>query len=250
MTNLPAKGNSDSMDNVAVTREEFRQDIGEFLEYIAQALGNVSGTYTTETINPTAVVLQGSPTIDANPAAADNTLRIPSTSWVQSYISTGGGAPGDAQINFNAGNGLSETGTNATANQSVNTTKTLSVLAADTTISVAAGGVSVNQTTLDGIYVKRSGSALTGSLTTPERTITGAAFNLATGPYWTCGAITIPNPTNAVAGMSGLIRVTAAPSGWGANFSTPPTPTVFPSIIPFYVESASSIRLGRAVGVA
>lgn len=250
MTNLPAKGNSDSMDNVAVTREQFRQDIGEFLEFIAQALGNVSGTYTTETIDPTSVILQGTPTLDANPAAADDSLRIPSTSWVQDYVSTGGGAPGDGQINFNAGNGLTEAGDNATANQTGNTTKTFTVQAADGTITVAGGGISVNQTTLDGIYAQVSGGALSGSFTVPERTITGVAFDLATGPYWTCGAITIPNPTNAVSGMSGLIRVTAAPSGWGANFSTAPTPTVFPSIIPFYVESATSIRLGQAVGVA
>lgn len=251
MTNLPAKGNSDSMDNVAVTREEFRQDIGEFLEYIAQALGNVSGSYTTETIDPTNIVFQGTPNLAtaAVPVGTDDSTRIPSTSWVRDLIE-GGTLVGDGQINFNAGNGLTSSGDNATANQTGNTTKTFTVQAADTTVSVAAGGISVNQTTLNGLYVLRSGSALTGSLTTPERTITGAVFDLSTGPFWTCGNITVPNPTNAVAGMSGLIRVTAAPSGWGANFSTAPTPTVFPSIIPFYVESATSIRLGQAVGVA
>lgn len=251
MTNLPAKGNSDSMDNVAVTREEFRQDIGEFLEYIAQALGNVSGTYTTETIDPTDVVLQGTPNLDtgAVPGATDDSTRIPSTSWVRDLIE-GGTLVGDGQINFDAGNGLAETGDNATANQTGNTTKTFSVQAADTSITVAAGGISVNQTNLDGVYVRLDGAELTGSLTTPERTISAVAFDLSTGPFWTCGAITVPNPTNAVSGMSGLIRVTAAPAGWGGNFSTAPTPTVFPSIIPFYVESATSIRLGQAVGVA
>ena len=251
MTNLPAKGNSDSMDNVAVTREEFRQDIGEFLEYIAQALGNVSGTYSTETIDPTDVILQGTPTLDAGaiPGVADDSGRIPSTSWVRDLI-TGGTVVGDGQINFNAGNGLAETGDNATANQTGSTTKSFSVQAADTSITVAAGGISVNQTNLDGVYARLDGSALSGSLTTPERTITAGSFDLSTGPFWTCGNITVPNPTNAVAGMSGLIRVTAAPAAWGGNFSTAPTPTVFPSIIPFYVESATSIRLGQAVGVA
>ena len=86
-------------------------------------------------------------------------------------------------------------------------------------------------------------------MTQTERTIT-TAFDLATGNFWTCGAIAIPNPTNAVAGMSGLIRLTAAPTGWGGNFSTAPTPKVFPSIVPFYVESPTKIRLGAAVGVA
>ena len=100
------------------------------------------------------------------------------------------------------------------------------------------------------ISLKANGSAkFAGGVTQPERTITAGAFNLATGNFWTCGAIAIPNPTNAVAGMSGLIRLTAAPSGWGGHFSTAPTPTVFPSIVPFYIESATSVRLGRAVGV-
>ena len=107
-----------------------------------------------------------------------------------------------------------------------------------------------NAVNLDDRYVFKAGDVVTGSLTTPERTITAVAFDLATGPYWTCGAISIPNPTNAVAGMTGTIRVTAAPTGWGANFSTPPAPTVFPSIVPFFVESTSQIRLGTAVSVA
>ena len=84
----------------------------------------------------------------------------------------------------------------------------------------------------------------------PEETITAGAFDLAAGNFWTCGAIVIPNPTNAVAGMSGLIRLTAAPEGWGDHFSTAPAPTVFPSIVPFYVESDTHIRLGAAVGVS
>jgi len=107
-----------------------------------------------------------------------------------------------------------------------------------------------NAVNLDDRYVFKAGDVVTGSLTTPERTITAVAFDLATGPYWTCGAISIPNPTNAVAGMTGTIRLTAAPTGWGSNFSTPPAPTVFPSIVPFFVESTSQIRLGTAVSVA
>lgn len=250
MTSLPQKGNSDSMDNVAVTREQFRQDIGEFLEYVAQALGNVSGTYTTQSIDPTAVVLQGTPTIDANPAAADDSLRIPSTSWVQDFVTTGGGASGDGQINFNAGNGLTETGNNATANQTGNTTKTFSVQASDGSITIGAGGIKVNTGTLSSTFLPLAGGNLTGRVSQTERTITGGAFNLSTGNFWTCGAITIPNPTNAVAGMSGLIRLTAAPLGWGTNFSTAPTVTTTPAIVPFYVDGASSIRLGQAVVVA
>ena len=104
MTDLPFKGNADSMDNVAVTREQFRQDIGEFLEYTAQALGGVPGSYTTAAVDPTAVVLQGTPTLEsaADPAANDSSLRIPSTQWVKRHSggasSTPPGSPTDGQI--------------------------------------------------------------------------------------------------------------------------------------------------------
>ena len=39
MTDLPTRGSSDSLDNRAVTREEFRVGIGQLLQYLAQALG-------------------------------------------------------------------------------------------------------------------------------------------------------------------------------------------------------------------
>jgi len=96
-----------------------------------------------------------------------------------------------------------------------------------------------------------SGTALlqvAGAISTVERTITTGAFDMGTGNYWTCGAIAIPNPTNAVAGMSGLIRVSAAPTSFGSNFDFPggayTAPTSFPAIVPYYVVSSSQILLG------
>ena len=92
------------MDNVAVTREQFRQDIGEFLEYAAQALGGVPGSYTTAGVDPTAVILQGTPTLasGADPASNDNSLRIPSTQWVKrnagSASATAPAGPIDGQL--------------------------------------------------------------------------------------------------------------------------------------------------------
>ena len=83
---------------------------------------------------------------------------------------------------------------------------------------------------------------------TTERTITAGAFDLSTGNLWTCGAITAPNPTNAVAGQTGAIRITAGPVVWSSNFKfpggTPPTIATFPAIIPFYVQDASTILMG------
>jgi hypothetical protein len=92
MTNLPNSEQAGNLDNLAVTRSEFRAEIGVLLEYIAQALGDVSGTYTTETVDPLRPVLQGEPKIEvgAVPAAADDSTRIPTTSWVKkngTYVS-------------------------------------------------------------------------------------------------------------------------------------------------------------------
>jgi hypothetical protein len=88
-----------------------------------------------------------------------------------------------------------------------------------------------------------------------ERTITSGAFDLATGNLWTVGAITVPNPTNAVAGQTGAIRITAGPVVWSSNFKFPggtaPTIATFPAIIPYYVQDSSTILMGNVVeGIA
>ena len=85
MTDLPTSGESGDLDNLSVTRAEFREEIGVLLEYLAQALGDVGGDYSTEAVVPTAVILQGTPTIEAGarPDNADSSTRIPSTEWVK-----------------------------------------------------------------------------------------------------------------------------------------------------------------------
>ena len=276
MTDLPFKGNADSMDNVAVTREQFRQDIGEFLEYAAQALGGVTGSYATASVDPLAVVLQGAPTLlaAAEPAANDSSLRIPSTQWVKrnggNAGSTAPTTPVDGQIwvdistdpptfkiwDDTASAWIVVGATPADASETVKGIVELATSAeteagTDNTRAVHPAGL---KAALD-LKLSLAGGTLTGPLvtrqvTSVETAITTGAFNLALGNFWHVGAIAVPNPTNAVAGMSGLIRLTAAPTGWGTHFSTAPAPTVFPSIVPFYVESATSIRLGPAVGVA
>ena len=93
-----------------------------------------------------------------------------------------------------------------------------------------------------------TGGTLTGALVNTERTIGTNSFDLSQGNMWTCGAITVPNPTNANNGQSGLIRITSGPVIWGANFKFPggsaPTISTFPSIIPYYVQSSSVILMG------
>lgn len=91
----------------------------------------------------------------------------------------------------------------------------------------------------------------TATVQTTERTITAGAFDLATGNHWTCGAITVPAPSNAISGTSGLIRITAGPVVWNTVFKFPggvaPTIASFPAIIPFYVHDSSNILMGSIV---
>ena len=91
----------------------------------------------------------------------------------------------------------------------------------------------------------------TATVQTTERTITAGAFDLSTGNHWKCGAITVPAPTNAVAGTSGLIRITAGPVAWNTVFKFPggtaPTISGFPAIVPFYVKDGTKILMGNPV---
>nr|BDD43767.1 hypothetical protein 3 [bacterium] len=81
--------------------------------------------------------------------------------------------PGNGAINFNAGNGLTSTGSNATANQSTASTKTFSVEAADNTISVGSSGISVNTSALP----SAPGTNLGTSTSTTKVTITSSTGN-------------------------------------------------------------------------
>lgn len=98
MTNLPSKGQSTSIDNVAVTREQFRTAMGALLEYLAGALGGVSGTYTTTTVDPANVRLRGAPQLasDAIPSSSDDSNRLASTAWVRDLVETSSTATPDA----------------------------------------------------------------------------------------------------------------------------------------------------------
>jgi len=88
MTNLPIRGEPDSLDNVAVTREEFRVGIGQLLEYMAGALGGISSTYNNQAVDPEAVILQGAPTLSmgAVPTLSDDSRRLAPTQWVRDYL--------------------------------------------------------------------------------------------------------------------------------------------------------------------
>lgn len=105
-------------------------------------------------------------------------------------------------------------------------------------------------TSTGGIAIESNGSAkFDGRAYGLERTITASSFDLTEGNFWTCGAIAIPNPTNGVAGQSGLIIVTAAPTSFGSNWDFPggayTAPTTFPAVAPFYIKSSTVFYLGN-----
>lgn len=91
-----------------------------------------------------------------------------------------------------------------------------------------------------------NGGVITESITTPERSIYNG-FDLSTGPYWVCTDGVIPNPTNAIAGMTGTIRFEADGVSFASNFKFTggaiPVITA-PAIVAFYVQDSTTILLG------
>ena len=152
-----------------------------------------------------------------------------STSHKITYSDFKADVSGDGQINVSGSNGITASGQNATANQSGNTTRTLSV----------------DEAWFDARYMSISG----GVRQTPQTIPNNGAWDLDDGNYWHFGGGTIANPTNATAGMSGLIYVTASITGWGTNFTNTHDAGSFPAVIPFYINADNTIRLGNPVEV-
>lgn len=94
-----------------------------------------------------------------------------------------------------------------------------------------------------------NGGVITESITTPERSIS-SGFDLSTGPYWYCSDGVVPNPTNAIAGMTGTIRFDVDAISFDSSFKfvdgQVPTLTA-PAIIAFYVQDSTTILLGGAL---
>ena len=179
--------------------------------------------------------------VDATPTDGQHLAWDDTNSkWVAEDPPAVGG--GGTVTSVGAGDGLATDGANP-----ITGAGTLKAVAANATITVTAGGIAVTP----GQYFPAAGGELDGVITTPEKTITSLAFDLSEGPFWTCGSIDVPNPTNAVAGMSGLIRFTGPPTSWGFNFKfvggTGVAPSGLPAVSPFYVKAADEIYVGPAV---
>lgn len=179
--------------------------------------------------------------VNADAPTADQVLQWNGTAWVPADVQSGGTG---SVTSVGAGNGLQVADGGANP---ITSSGTLEVIAANATITVTAGGIAVTPDQ----YFPAAGGELDGVITTPEKTITSLAFDLSEGPFWTCGSIDVPNPTNAVAGMSGLIRFSGPPTSWGFNFKfvggTSVAPSGLPAVSPFYVKAADEIYVGPAV---
>lgn len=180
-------------------------------------------------------------------------------------------AANDGQINVNAGNGLTATGDNATANQAGNTTRTLTVQAADNTITVAAGGISVNtgnlptpatptlQQVTDAGATSTTATEFSGSLETsqvftdPVAIADDTDWDISGSNIFTFagGTLRFPN-AGVVVGQTGLLWITGNITAWGTNAQweypggTLPTAadTGINAVIPFFVRATNAIVLG------
>lgn len=99
--------------------------------------------------------------------------------------------------------------------------------------------------------VETLGIAATGQVSGTVQSITTNVWDLSLGNFWTAAAVAIPQPTNGVAGQSGMLTLTAVPTSW-PNASgtlkytggTAPVITQVPAVIPFFVQAPNSVLLG------
>lgn len=191
MANLPSKGQTASMDSTAVTREQFRTAIGGLLEYLAGALGNVSGTYSTETVDPTNVRLRGAPQLanDAVPGSSDNSNRIPSTAWVRTYVGSNAGSAADASESVK---GVIQIATQSDVNTGTDTLKAIPPAYAAVTFMPKAGGAFSGAVTSSSTF-----SDAKGNLRSIPQNAQTAAYTLVAADAGkhvsiTTGGVTVP----------------------------------------------------------
>ena len=108
---------------------------------------------------------------------------------------------GNGTINVNAGNGLSVAGDNATANQTGDTTRTLTAVAADNSLSVTSSGISVNDGNLTPSWSNIQGkpSNITGAALTSGSYLTGGPYDGSAAKTFNVEATTTATASKVVA---------------------------------------------------
>ena len=108
------------------------------------------------------------------------------------------------------------------------------------------------------IELKSDGSArFAGGVSSDVGTVpNGTGYELHTHNFWEVGAVTVANPITGDLknGQSGLFILRDAPLAWGTFYKfkggTPPAPTSYPAVCPFYVNSTGGeTYVGPAIEV-
>ena len=112
---------------------------------------------------------------------------------------------GNGNIVINAGDGLSATGDNATANQTGDTERTLSAKAGDSTILVDGDGIKVVNSTItpDWNNITNKPGYVGGASLTPSSYIVGSAYNGSTAQTWSVNGSSSPSNGKLAAWDSG-----------------------------------------------
>ena len=106
-------------------------------------------------------------------------------------------------------------------------------------------------------YLPLAGGHMTGGVSSDVGTVpNGTGYELHTHNFWEVGAVTVANPitTDLKDGQSGLFILRDAPLAWGTFYKfkggTPPAPTSYPAVCPFYVNSTGGeTYVGPAIEV-
>ena len=172
--------------------------------------------------------------------AADSTITIDSSGIKVNTSSL----PSDGVTSITPGegirNGSTVGGPNSTA---ITSTGSLSV---DNTVVRTSG----NQT-IAGVKEFTSQMIVTGIKSAVPNIPNGGAWDLVEGNLWQTSAVIIDNPTNAQAGITGLIYFNATPTTWGSNFKFPgdTVPDIPPhAIVPYYIRAENEICIGFPTG--
>ena len=206
--------------------------------------GTVTSIATSGAITGGTITTTG--TITAREASVSQTGVVQLNNATDSTSTTQAATANAVRVAMNQANTAT---TNAATAQTTANTANTNAGNAQTTANTANTTANTANTTANAALA-RAGGTMTGGVYQTVRTIgNNSTWNMTTGNLWTFGGGTLANPSNATAGMTGVIWITGAVTGYGSNFSTNPT-VAGNQVVPYYVTANNVIRLGLAVAGA
>ena len=206
--------------------------------------GTVTSIATSGAITGGTITTTG--TITAREASVSQTGVVQLNNATDSTSTTQAATANAVRVAMNQANTAT---TNAATAQTTANTANTNAGNAQTTANTANTTANTANTTANAALA-RSGGTMTGGVYQTVRSIgNNSTWNMSTGNLWTFGGGTLANPSNATAGMTGVIWITGAVTGYGSNFSTNPA-VAGNQVVPYYVTANNVIRLGLAVAGA